>query len=79
MTTSDPLRDQLVRFLDWHEAHVDFEVFRHTDAGQAANLPQADVELEALWQIHVRPDEHLVVRIVAEHALDAGDVRLAVC
>ena len=25
MTTSDPLRDQLVRFLDWHEAHVDFE------------------------------------------------------
>ena len=25
MTKSDPLRDQLVRFLDWHEAHVDFE------------------------------------------------------
>ena len=22
---SDPLRDQLVRFLDWDEAHVDFE------------------------------------------------------
>ena len=25
MTKSDPLRDQLVRFLDWKEAHVDFD------------------------------------------------------
>jgi hypothetical protein len=25
MTKSDPLRDQLIRFLDWHEAHVDFD------------------------------------------------------
>jgi len=25
MAKSDPLRDQLVRFLDWNEAHVDFE------------------------------------------------------
>jgi hypothetical protein len=25
MTKSDPLRDQLVRFLDWHEAHVGFD------------------------------------------------------
>ena len=24
-TSSDPLRDQLVRLLDWNEAHVDFE------------------------------------------------------
>jgi hypothetical protein len=25
MSKSDPLRDQLVRFLDWHEAHVDLD------------------------------------------------------
>jgi len=25
MTKSDPLRDQLIRFLDWKEAHVDFD------------------------------------------------------
>ena len=25
MAKSDPLRDQLVRFLDWNEAHVDFD------------------------------------------------------
>src|SRR5215470_13595034 len=24
MTTSDPLREQLIRFLDWPEAHADF-------------------------------------------------------
>jgi len=24
MTTSDPLREQLIRFLDWREAHADF-------------------------------------------------------
>ena len=25
MANSDPLRDQLIRVLDWHEAHVDFD------------------------------------------------------
>jgi uncharacterized damage-inducible protein DinB len=25
MANSDPLRDQLIRFLDWNEAHVDFD------------------------------------------------------
>ena len=25
MSKSDPLRDQLVRFLDWKEAHVEFD------------------------------------------------------
>ena len=59
MTTTDPLRSQLVKFLDWHEAHVDFDRvvkgIPHEKQGQVApGLPYSP------WQLleHLRIAQH---------------------
>ena len=59
MTSSDPLRAQLVKLLDWHEAHVDFD-------RAVAGVPQAkqgqvpDGVPHSPWQLleHLRIAQH---------------------
>ena len=55
MTTSDPLRAQLVRILDWEEAHVGFDkAIDHVPADKrGARAPGAE---HSIWQLveHMR-------------------------
>lgn len=67
MTLSDPLRAQLVRFLDWEDAHVGFD---KAVEGVPADLrgKRPDGSPHSLWELveHIRVTQHDILSFCRE-------------